>query len=53
MITTLHSRICFLKWKYYGTFTYITQYDNSDAHLKQIKDSLKRNVAPRKHLLRL
>ena len=29
--------ICFLMLKYYGTFTYIIQYDHLNAHLNPIK----------------
>jgi hypothetical protein len=31
------SFICFLKLKYYGTFTFILQYDNLNEHLNLIK----------------
>ena len=38
LLETLNSScICFLKLKYYGTFTYIIQYDHSNAHLNLIK----------------
>ena len=38
LLETLNfSFICFLKLKYYGTFTYIIQYDHLNAHLNLIE----------------
>ena len=38
LLETLNSScICFLKLKYYVTFTYIIQYDHLNAHLNLIK----------------